>query len=139
MTPAGIRRLQAGGVGGRDAVVGGERDPEPVAVLLLQKGEEFADLAIERERHRVHLRGVGAIGMARQVVGREADHQQVGDGALAQLFLLDQLARELEFVVIGVRRAANQFVVVDRLAVGPSCGAVEPSTWPLASFQSRFR
>src|SRR3974390_2324698 len=36
--------------------------------------------------------------------------------AMAELLLLDQLARELDLVIVGVGSAADQFVVIDRLA-----------------------
>ena len=55
-------------------------------------------MAFESERHGVHLRRVGAVGVTDEVVGGKAQHQQVGHCTLAQLLLLDQFARELDFL-----------------------------------------
>src|SRR5271157_956278 len=98
-------------------MIGSKRDPEPVSILLLQKRQEFADLAIQSQSHGVHLRRIRSVCVPSQVACRQTEHQQVGDSSLAELFLLNEFAGKLELIIISVGSAANQFEIIDGLAV----------------------
>ena len=72
----------------RNAVVGGERDPDVgQADLMAEKIDEVGELAVEIERHLLHLRRIGADLVAKNVVGREADRKQIGGRAAADVFV----------------------------------------------------
>ena len=94
-----------------NAVVGRERDPHiGQPDLMSEKADEVGEFAIEIERHLLHLGGIRADLMAENIVGREADGKQIGSRAAAYVFVLHQLLGEFEFVFVGERGRADNFI-----------------------------
>ena len=58
--------------------------------------------------------GVGADGVAEDVVGGEAEGEQIGDVRVAELLAGDEGVGEVEFVVVGGGAAADEFVEIVR-------------------------
>ena len=115
--------LRGGGGNGRDAVVGRERDPdiaEAAGDVLVEPVEEGVELGVEGVDHLVLVGGVGPELVADDVVGGEADGEQVGDVALAELLALDEGFGEVELVGVGGGRAADE--VVELGGVGRGVG-----------------
>ena len=98
----GVESVLGGGGGdGSDAVVGGEGDPdiaEAAGDVFVEPGEEGVELGVEGVDHLLLVGGVGAFGVAHDVVGGEADGEQVSDVALAELFALDEGFGEIDLV-----------------------------------------
>jgi hypothetical protein len=62
-----------------DAVIGGKRHPHVRhSDLMTEEIEEIRQTPVEFERHAAHLRRVRPNLVAENIVGREADHEQVG-------------------------------------------------------------
>src|SRR6266581_1996121 len=93
------------------AMIGGKHKPDvSQAKLASQGGEEVGELAIERQRHGLHFSGIGANFVAKNVVGGKADYQKIGGGTAAQFFVDDELARELQLVIIGEGGSADDLI-----------------------------
>ena len=54
---------------------------------MAKEGEEIGELAIKRESHGSHLRGIGADLMAKNVIGRETDSEQVSGMSSAEILV----------------------------------------------------
>ena len=103
-----------------NAVVGRESDPDVGQPdLMSEEVEEVGQFAIEVEGHLLHLRRVRADLVTENVVGREADREQVGRGTVAEILVNHQLLGELELVLVGERGRADHFVEAGIFAVFP--------------------
>src|SRR5690242_6674284 len=57
-------------------------------------------MMIEVQGHLPHLGGVGANGVAENVVGRKTHREQIGGRASAHVLIADQLPADLKFVLV---------------------------------------
>ena len=105
-------------------MIGRKRDPDvSQSNLVSEKLEETGQLAVHGERHGFHLGGIRPHFVAENIVGRQADDQQIGGGAVAQFFVGDQLPRKFEFVIVGERRRAHQIIEIAVFRSGRLGGA----------------
>ncbi len=115
---------------GRNAVIGGKRHPYVGhSDLMTEEVEELRQTPVEFERHAAHLRGVGTNLVAEDIVGREADHKQVGRRACAQLLVQHEFLGEFQLVIVGEGSGADNLVeaggrAIFVRAVSP-CGRAE--------------
>ena len=92
-------------------MIGRKRDPDiGQADFVSQEIEERRQLTVGGQHHGPHFRRIRPHLVPKNVVGREADHKQIGGRAIAHAFVRDQLAGEVKFVVVGERSCTNQFV-----------------------------
>ena len=71
---------------------------------MAEEIDEIRQLAIEIESHLLHFRRIGPDLVTENVVGRQADREQVGRGAATDVLVDDQFLGELEFVLVGRTR-----------------------------------
>ncbi len=109
-------------------MVGGEHD-HIIDAGLVEPLEEGAELAVEAHLLQAHLAAFGAIGVADIVVGGEADGNDVGGRALAELLVLDQALREHENGGIEFRRGAEGAAVAALRAKRPVPMVTPGATW----------
>src|SRR4029450_3216937 len=78
-----------------------------VNAAAIEEGEEVAQLAVEGEQLQAHLLPFGPISMADVIRGRQADRENVGAGAAAELQLVDQSGGNGERVAVEFRRGSQ--------------------------------
>ena len=115
----GDAHLRGYGGDGRDAVVGGEGDPDvghAAVYILVEPGEEVVHVDVDGVDHGALLGCVGADLVAEDVGGGDADGEDVGDVVAAHLFAGDEGLGEVEEVGDGCGRGA--YIVVEVAGAG---------------------
>src|SRR5262249_338115 len=110
---------------GRDAVIGGQRDEDPVeADLPVEVVEKLGQRAVRPERDVLHFLAVRAVVVPYQIIGRKTHGQQIGRVVRAELFTLDRGFSEIDQIIGGERRVlklvveprpGNFFATVDQV------------------------
>src|SRR2546428_10581279 len=84
---------------------------------MSEEVEETGELPVGGQGHGLHFRRIGANLVTKNIVGRQADDQEISRRASAQSFVRHQLSREFEFVVVGERRGTDYLVETGRRTV----------------------
>src|SRR5258708_19406820 len=82
---------------------------------MTQELEELRQGLVEFKRHAPHLWRVGANPVAENIVGREADHEQVRRRACAQLLVQNEFLGKFELVIVSERRGTDNPVQANPL------------------------